>query len=234
MAAFSVRDTETRSRPADLGRVLRLPGVYAPQADSFLLAEALRREGVGPGTDVLDVCTGSGALGLYAAGLGARVTAVDISRRAVLTTRLNAFLSRQRVTVRRGDLMASLSGRSFDVVVSNPPYVPAPVMLPPRWGAARAWDAGHTGRVLVDRICDSASDVLRPHGVLLMIHSGLCGPDDTLRRLTSAGMSAEVMDRAYVPFGPVLRGRLPWLRQRGLLEPQDDREELVIIRAEKD
>ncbi|QIQ06350.1 HemK2/MTQ2 family protein methyltransferase [Streptomyces liangshanensis] len=233
MAAFPVQVAEPRNGPADFGKFLRLPGVYAVQSDSRLLAETLWREGVGPHMSVLDVCTGTGALGVYAARLGARVTAVDISRRAVLATRLNAALSRQRVTVRRGDLMGSLPDRSFDLVVSNPPYVPAPATRPPRRGPARAWDAGHNGRILVDRICESAPHVLRPRGVLLMVHSGLCGSEETLDRLGRAGMKAAVVDRAHVPFGPVLQGRLDWLRKRGLLDAHQDREELVIIRAEK-
>lgn len=41
-----------------------LPGVYAPQADTQLLARALHAEGIMAGMDVLDVCTGSGALAL--------------------------------------------------------------------------------------------------------------------------------------------------------------------------
>lgn len=86
------------SRP---GRVVRLPGVYRPQTDTLLLALAMRREGIGPGTDLLDLCTGTGALALHAARLGARVTAVDISRRAVASARLNTALARLPVTVRR-------------------------------------------------------------------------------------------------------------------------------------
>ncbi|MEK8143155.1 methyltransferase domain-containing protein [Streptomyces sp. M10(2022)] len=42
----------------------------------------------------MDLCTGSGALALHAARLGARVTAVDISRRAVASARLNAAVAR--------------------------------------------------------------------------------------------------------------------------------------------
>jgi release factor glutamine methyltransferase len=213
--------------------VLTVPGVYPPQGDSYLLAAALRREQVCPGMDVLDLCAGSGALGLYAARLGARVTAVDIGRRAVLTTRLNALLSRQRLTVRRSDLMTALPSHSFDVIVSNPPYLPSPEGSLPRRGAARAWDAGHNGRALVDRICDGAPTMLRPHGVLLMVHSGLCGPATTLRRLSEAGMRATISDRAYIDLGPVLRGRLSWLRERGLMDPSEEKEELVIIRAVK-
>ncbi|MFG2794239.1 50S ribosomal protein L11 methyltransferase, partial [Streptomyces sp. NPDC048419] len=79
---------------------LTLPGVYAPQWDTGLLARALHREGVGSRTEVLDLGTGSGALAVQAARLGAQVTAVDISRRAVLTARLNALLAGQRVRVR--------------------------------------------------------------------------------------------------------------------------------------
>lgn len=211
--------------------LVMLPGVYLPQHDTRLLLRALYREGVGAGTELLDVGSGSGALALGAARCGALVTAVDISWQAVLSTRINAWLSRQRITVRRGDLIAAVGGRSFDVLVSNPPYVPVPGSTMPR-GPARAWDGGRDGRLLVDRICDAAPRALRPGGVLLMVHSGLCGTEDTLERLTSAGLRATVSDRAVIPFGPVLRSRLAWLRCQGLLDEVQDTEELVIIRAE--
>ncbi|WP_443033838.1 HemK2/MTQ2 family protein methyltransferase [Streptomyces sp. CA2R101] len=221
--------------PATLARpvpLVTLPGVYLPQHDTRLLLRALYREGVGPGTEVLDLGSGSGAVAVGAARRGALVTAVDISWPAVLSTRLNAWLSRQRVTVRRGDLTAAVGGRSFDILVSNPPYVPAPGSRMPR-GPARAWDAGRDGRLLVDRICDSAPRALRPGGVLLMVHSGLCGTDDTLERLSSTGLRAAVSDRAVIPFGPVLRSRVAWLRRQGFLDEVQETEELVIIRAEK-
>ncbi|MFD5393193.1 HemK2/MTQ2 family protein methyltransferase [Streptomyces sp. NPDC127097] len=211
--------------------LVALPGVYLPQHDTRLLLRALYREGVGAGTELLDLGSGSGALAVEAARRGALVTAVDISWRAVLSTRINAWLSRQRVTVRRGDLTAAVGDRSFDILVSNPPYVPAPGNQAPR-GPARAWDAGSDGRLLVDRICEAAPRALRPRGVLLMVHSGLCGIEDSLERLTSAGLRAAVSDRAVIPFGPVLRSRLAWLRRQGLLDRVQETEELVIIRAE--
>lgn len=215
------------------GRIVRLPGVYGPQADSLLLAAALRREGIRPGTDVLDLCTGSGLLALHAARLGARVTAVDISRRAVASARLNAALTRLPVSVHRGDLLSGLRGRSFDAVVSNPPYVPAPSATPPRRGARRAWDAGLDGRIVVNRICDEAPAALRSGGLMLIVHSVLSAPDETVRRLSRAGMEASVSDRLTIPFGPVTRGRLAWLRARGLLSSHAQQEELVVIRARK-
>ncbi|MFD7860574.1 methyltransferase domain-containing protein [Streptomyces microflavus] len=65
---------------------------------------AVGRELSDPCKRELELGTGSGALAVHAARLGARVTAVDISRRAVLCARLNAALHRQRVTVRYRDL----------------------------------------------------------------------------------------------------------------------------------
>ncbi|GAA3115906.1 HemK2/MTQ2 family protein methyltransferase [Streptomyces rectiviolaceus] len=218
--------------PAGPGHLMTLPGVYAPQDDTGLLARALCRETIGPGTDVLDLGTGSGALAVHAARLGARVTAVDIAWRAVLTARLNAMLARQRVTVLRGDLTSAVPGRTYDFVASNPPYVPSPSGQLPRRGPARSWDAGQDGRAVVDRICDAAPEVLRPGGVLLMVHSALCDTDATLARLSGAGLETTVADRARIPFGPVLRSRRTFLRGQGLLDAED-LEELVVIRAER-
>ncbi|WP_069739640.1 HemK2/MTQ2 family protein methyltransferase [Streptomyces sp. EN27] len=215
------------------GRIVRLPGVYRPQTDTLLLAHAMRREGIGPGTDLLDLCTGSGALALHAARLGARVTAVDISRRAVASARLNTALARLPVTVRRGDLLRALPGRTFDTVVSNPPYVPAPGLSVPRHGPGRSWDAGPDGRVILDRICDDAFAVLRPGGLLLLVQSGLSRPEETVGRLSAAGLDVSVTDRVTIPFGPVTRRRAAWLRDRGLLRDRLDREELVVIRGRK-
>lgn len=86
--------------------LIALPGVYDPQDDTDLLADALHDEAVPEGAEVLDIGTGTGALALAAARLGARVTAVDISRRAVISTRLNARLAGLPVRVVRGDLLS--------------------------------------------------------------------------------------------------------------------------------
>ncbi|MFJ6127970.1 HemK2/MTQ2 family protein methyltransferase [Streptomyces griseoviridis] len=213
-------------------RLLRPPGVYAPQLDTRLLLGALSRERLTAGAELLDVGTGTGALALFAARRGARVTALDVSRRAVLAARLNARRSHLRVRVLRGD-MASLTDSSWDVVVSNPPYVPSPSTAVPTRGKARAWDAGRDGRAVLDGVCDGAAGTLKSGGVLLLVHSGLCGTAATLRRLEEAGLRARVCERVVIPYGPVLWSRLRWLCDNGLASETGSSEELVVIRAER-
>ncbi|MDG9727499.1 MULTISPECIES: HemK2/MTQ2 family protein methyltransferase [unclassified Streptomyces] len=209
-----------------------LPGVYAPQEDTALLAGALSDESLPPGAAVLDVGTGSGALALAAARRGARVTAVDVSWRAVCAARVNAARAGLRIRVRHGNLFTPVRGESFDLVLANPPYVPAPGGGRRPRGAARAWDAGHDGRLVLDRICRELPALLRPGGVLLLVQSALSEPERTVGHLRAAGLKAAVTRRQRIAFGPVVRGREPWLRQRGLLAPADDEEELVVVRAE--
>lgn len=157
-----------------------LPGVYAPQEDTALLAGALSDESLPPGSAVLDVGTGTGALAVAAARRGWRVTAVDVSWRAVCAARLNAARTGLPIRVRRGNLFTPVRGESFDLVLANPPYVPAPGGGHRPRGAARAWDAGRDGRLVLDRICREVPGLLRPGGVLLLVQSALSDPGATV------------------------------------------------------
>ncbi|MFH5227938.1 HemK2/MTQ2 family protein methyltransferase [Antrihabitans spumae] len=217
---------------AQLPRTWVPPTVYRPQQDSALIATALLHEGVA-GRDVLDLCTGSGVLAMTAATLGAaRVVAVDISRAAVLTTRLNAWRNRLSISVHRGNFDCLPATESFDIIVSNPPYVPASSATPGAVGAQR-WDAGDDGRSVLDPLCDRAFDLLRPGGTLLVVQSEFSGEARTLERLQDRVFDATTVQRTRIPFGPVLSSRRPYLRDRGLCEPNCDEEELIVIRGKK-
>ena len=213
-------------------RIFTLPGVFQPHSDTWLLAELLREQTLPPRASVLDVCTGSGALAVCAAKRGARdVTAIDRSRRAVWTARMNARLNGVRVRALRGDLFEPVAGHRFDAIVSNPPYVPAETDELPRSGPERAWDAGVDGRAVLDRICREAPAHLRPGGFLLIVHSSVCGPEVTLAQLREGGLDADVVARRRGPLGPLLTARVETLESRGLLPRGRREEEMLVIRA---
>jgi release factor glutamine methyltransferase len=210
----------------------RPPGVYRPQHDTWLLADALNEAGITPGADVLDIGCGTGALSIAAARTGPRsITAVDVCRRAVWAARINTALRGIRAEVHHGDAFEIVAGRTFDLVLANPPYVPGKDGLPR--GRHRAWDAGLDGRSLLDRLCANAPLLLAEGGTLLIVHSGLCDAEKTLSQLRGGGLKATVVARADVPFGPVMKARQRELLELGLIEPGQSTEELVVIRGDR-
>ena len=214
-------------------KLVTLPGVFAPISDSRFLADCLREQTLPPRATVLDLCTGSGILAITAARRGARPVAVDISRRAVLTVRLNAKLNGVKVRAVRGDLFDAVAPDRFDAIVSNPPYVPAEREELPTRGPERAWDAGPDGRTVLDRIVREAPDHLRPGGFLLLVSSSVLGTDRTLAGLEQAGLDGEVIARRRGPLGPLMLARVKHLEQQGMLAPGQRHEDVVVIRGRK-
>ncbi|MEU7632866.1 HemK2/MTQ2 family protein methyltransferase [Nocardia sp. NPDC049220] len=214
-------------------RLVRAPVVYPPQADTRLLAQAMTDARIPCGGRVLDVCTGTGVLAIHASRAGAgTVTAVDISRRAVLSARFNCGIREIDVELVHGHFATVLGDRRFDVVLANPPYVPSPADTTSR-GAARAWDAGPEGRSALDQLSGLLPLLLDHRGVALIVHSVMCGPDRTLAQLRDGGLKAAIVARRLIPFGPVMRQRAAWLISSGLIAPNQQREELVVIRADR-
>lgn len=211
-------------------RLVVPPGVFRPLSDSWQLARAACAEQLPRGARILELCAGSGAAGVAAARRhGGALTTVDVSRRAALTAWLNGRLNGVPVRARRGDLLAPVRGERFDAILANPPYVPGPD--PPRNGAARGWDAGPDGRVVLDRICAEAPAHLAPGGVILLVHSEICDPERTLAAYAAAGLDADVAARHPGKLGPLMRARRTQLEARGLLAPGQDAEDVLILRG---
>lgn len=208
-------------------------GVYAPQEDSWLLSGVLEASGLAEGRRVLDICTGSGVLALEAARLGAReVLAFDLCPAAVECASSNAAASGLPVEVRLGTLQDAVRHGPFDLVVTNPPYVPS--TLPPAGtGPDRAWDAGADGRVVLDELCALAPRLIAPGGALLLVQSEFSAPRRTVQMLTDSGFIAHTAARQMIDFGPVMTARADELEASGLLEPGRRTEELVVIRAHR-
>lgn len=124
---------------------------------------------------VLDLCTGSGCLAIMAALAFPRasIDAVDLSRGALALARRNVATHRlgDRIALHRGDLFQPLGRASYDLIISNPPYVDAGGMakLPPeyRHEPRMALAAGSDGLDLVHRILADMPRHLRKGGALL-------------------------------------------------------------------
>ncbi len=212
-------------------RLLPLPGVFQPPSDARMLARYLAAERLPAGARVLDLCTGSGFLALACALAGAsEVTAVDISRRAVAAVTLNAWVNRVRVEALRGDLFAPVAGRRFDLIVSNPPYLPGDIDDLPKRGLARAVEGGRSGRAFIERIAAGAERQLSADGTLLLVYSSVCGEPETLASLRAGGLSPTVVARERGGLGPRLAARADWLRRRALLL-DGDQEDILVVRA---
>lgn len=125
---------------------------------------------------VLDLCTGSGCVAIAIAknAPGATVTAVDLSPAAVAMARKNVEQHQlgERVEVLEGDLFAPLTaGTEFDLIVSNPPYIPAGELATldedvRKYEPLLALDGGPDGLDLIRRLLAEASGWLRLGGVL--------------------------------------------------------------------
>jgi release factor glutamine methyltransferase len=216
-----------------------IEGVYPPQEDSQLLIDTLRETGLAQGRRVLDLCTGSGVVAIAAAESdAASVVAFDICPRAVGCTQGNAANAGVSIDVLEGSWSRALDYAPFDLIVSNPPYVPTPPagdtdVIPLAAGPARAWNAGVDGRMVLDPLCESAAGLLDAGGSLLMVHSTLSGVDKSLESLRATGLNAEVVAAQTIPFGPVLSARAGWLEVTGQIKRGCRTEGLVVIRADK-
>ena len=149
---------DRRFEATDLG-ALGLPRgdmVYPPGSDSVLLAEAVPARS---DERVLDLCTGSGIQALQVALRARAVVAVDIGPRAAAIAALNAQLNEARcVEVRQGDLYRPVAGERFDLIIANPPFVPA------RTRGPAYHSGGPRGDRVLRRVVEGWEAHLRPGG----------------------------------------------------------------------
>lgn len=231
--------TTVRDLPRRLGGY-PATAVYPPQHDSLLLIETMKRTARVAGRRVVDLCAGSGVIAIAAAKLGAAgVTAFDICPAAVRCSESNADDAGVDIDVREDSWTGAVGCGPFEVIVSNPPYVPTPPAatdresIPPAAGPARAWNAGADGRLVLDPLCESASHLLSGGGVMLVVQSVVADVQRSLDLLRSTGLDADVIASRRVPFGPVLSARARWLERRGRIQRGCREEELLVIRADK-
>lgn len=145
--------------------------VLIPRQDTETLVEAALiavREYAAP--SVLDLCTGSGCIGLSIKSLapGAAVSLSDISRDALEVARRNMRALGVEAELHHGDLFRAVGRRRFDLIVSNPPYIPrgdlAGLQREVKFEPALALDGGPDGLDVYRRIAAEAPEHLNPGG----------------------------------------------------------------------
>lgn len=152
-------------------------------------------------TTALDMCTGSGCLAILMAHAfpNAQVVGADLSDDALDVARANVsgYDLDDRVELLKSDVFDGLAGRTFDLIISNPPYVTADAMaaLPPEYlhEPRMALAAGDDGLDIVRRLVAGAKAHLNPGGVLAV----------------EVGHNRHLVEEAFPDLSPV------WLSTKG-------------------
>ena len=149
--------------------------VLIPRQDTETLVEsALVAITPLPAPEVLDLCTGSGCIGLSLKSLAprARVTLSDISRDALDVAKKNAAQLSVDATFRQGDLFRAVGRSRYDFIVSNPPYIPhielSELQREVQHEPMLALDGGRDGLEIYRRIAEGAPDHLEPGGSIYL------------------------------------------------------------------
>ena len=165
--------------PAILERILHAIGeppkqVYRPSDDTFLMLEAIS-EFPFKGKETLDMGTGSGILGLFAAIHGANVTMADIDESVVRYAASVADSLGVNVKAIRSDLFSNIPGR-FDVILFNPPYLPSTTSRDP------VTDGGLSGSAVADRFLRELPEHMNRNGSAFLLLSTQNDPSSLSRK----------------------------------------------------
>ena len=148
--------------------------VLIPQPDTEVLVE----EGINiikeQNMEVLDLCTGSGVIAISIAHYcqNSTVTATDISEDALEIAKKNAKLNNVNIEFIKSNLFNEITGRNFDIMLSNPPYIETDainrlekdVQAEPHL----ALDGGKDGLEFYKKILNKAYKYLKTNGYLLL------------------------------------------------------------------
>lgn len=144
--------------------------VLIPRQDTELLVENVVDYLGNDERTVLDMCTGSGCIAVSIDRLSknSKVTAVDISEKALEVAMENNRLNNANVTFIQSDLFTNVTGK-YDIIVSNPPYIrtdeiPKLMEEVKSHEPVMALDGMEDGLYFYKKICSEASDYLNDNG----------------------------------------------------------------------
>ena len=151
---------------AQTGRPLAADHVLGVGGATLTLLGMTVREQV---DSALDLGCGCGIQALYLATHASRVVATDVSARACALTQFNAALNETTIDVREGSLFEPVAGETFDLIVSNPPFVITPDSVRGTAGLLEYRDGGMDRDNLIAVILRDAPSCLNVGGTLQML-----------------------------------------------------------------
>ncbi|GGK27237.1 SAM-dependent methyltransferase [Pilimelia terevasa] len=204
-----VADLPAAARPRGAGTALPADHVLGVGGASRMLGAATVRH---PVASALDLGTGCGIQALDLARHAARVTATDVSARALRFAATTAALSGQSWELLPGDLARPVAGRRFDLVVSNPPFV-----VGPGAGTHAYRDSGRAGDAVCAQLAAAAPGLLTEGGTMQFLANwahvrGEDWADRVAGWVEGAGLDAWVVQREVSD--PLSYARL-WLADAG-------------------
>ncbi len=155
--------------------------VLIPRQETELLVEKVLEycESNGKALNVLDLCCGSGVIGISIDKMykKAKVVCSDIDKNAIALTKLNKSTLKSKVDIKESNMFKAFKGKlankKFDIIVSNPPYIPSFEIenLQPEvknHEPRLALDGGSSGLVFYETILSEAEFHLKKDGMLFL------------------------------------------------------------------
>ncbi len=190
--------------------------VLIPRPETELLAEraiAILREN--KGTAALDLCCGSGCIGVSIALAcpDVEVHAADLSEDALAVTKRNAQRLGAKLTLHQGDLLDAVPASPlFHLIVSNPPYISSAECLELQEEVRRepmmALDGGADGLDIYRRIARDATRSLTIGGGTLLMEVGAGQARDVMALCEAAGLTPVAIHEDYQHIERIVEARL--------------------------
>ena len=191
---------------SDLGADVR-PGLLDSEhvlgvgAAATTLAQTTVRRQVG---GALDVGTGCGVQSLHLSRHSGRITATDLSSRALRMAATTAALNGLDWELRQGSLLEPVAGRQFDLIVCNPPFIVGPGFTA-ETGGFTCRDSGFTGDGVSRRLIQDLPAALAPGGTAQLLANWMITADESWIDRLSGWLSG--------------RGCDAWIWQREVADP---------------
>lgn len=183
----------------------------SPRQETEIMVDSIIRENKNrDNLKVLDLCTGSGCIGLaIAKHLSAKVTLVDVSSEALTIAEQNAKLNNVEVEIIKSNLFENIKDK-YDIIITNPPYIPSADCLKLEkevsdYDPILALDGGQDGLDLVRKIVDQAPNHLEKNGLIYMEYG--IGQTEDIKSLFESSFDNIEIVKDYSGIDRYIKGR---------------------------